>query len=273
MKLSTSTSSVDLLNPESAFDLASTVKLDGVEVMVTPARNSQSANYLNDMIQKYQVPATSIHAPTLLLCKFVWSTNARVKLLKSAELAAQIGATKVVVHPPFKTSSYSKEFIETANRIQNDLGVTIAIENMFPWKVRGKEIEIYGPSWDETVEKAHSLTMDFSHAAASSLDILSYVKQYHKKLQVMHLCDGSDRQNVKGDPIMDEHLLPGQGTMPIKEVYEFLQQVGWDGDTTIEINARKMKSFDEKIATHFEIKDFFKSIIAPQPAPALLTSR
>lgn len=271
MKLSTSTSSVDLLNPESAFRLASLVGLDGLEVMITPAKNSQSASYLKDLVQRYQKPITSIHAPTLLLCKFVWSTSAKAKLVRSAEFAQEIGAPKVVVHPPFKTSSYSHEFIETANRLENETGVKIAIENMFPWKARGKQVEIYGPSWDETVKEANSLTMDFSHAAASSIDILSYAKEHYKKLEVVHFCDGSDRNNSKGDAIMDEHLLPGQGDMPIREVYEFLYSKGWDGDTTIEINTRKLKTFDEKVETHVQVKEFFDSLAA-QAAQTVVAS-
>lgn len=260
LKLSLSTSSVDVFNPEETFIFADRLGYDGVEVMVSPGSKTQSSYALNSYIDRYQVPVTSIHAPTLLLCKFVWGTSPAGKLERSVKFAQEVGASKVVVHPPVKWNSYAEKFIEFSNSLEEEHGIKVCVENMFPWKFRGKEKQIYGPSWGEATEKASSLTFDFSHAAASSIDVLDEVKRNYKKMQIIHLCDGSNREYQKGDAILDEHLIPGQGDMPIREVYEFLNSVGWDNDTTLEVNTRGSKTNDAREDILRESIDFFRGL-------------
>ena len=260
MKLSISTSSVNAFDPEHTFSAASRLGYDGVEVMVSPGTKTQSVSALKSYIDKYQVPVASIHAPTLLLCKFVWGTSPAGKLKRSVEFAQEVGAGKVVVHPPVKWNSYAKTFLSYANSLEEETGVKVCVENMFPWKLRGREKEIYGPSWGDTVEQASSLTFDFSHAAASSMNVLEQVKANYEKIQIIHLCDGSSRKYVKGDAIMDEHLVPGRGDMPIRPVFEFLNSVGWDNDTTLEVNTRNCKTTEQRDSMLRESIDFFKAL-------------
>lgn len=260
MKISLSTSSVNPLNVGVAFEAAKLLGYDGIELMVSPSKLTQNLGYIQHMISETGVAVTSVHAPTLILCKFVWGTSPEGKLIKSVDFAEKVGATSVVVHPPFRTSDYSHKFIEVANKLNRENTPDVAIENMFPWMVKGKEVQMYGPRWEETCEKADHLTFDFSHAALSDMDILDFFNKYHHKVRVIHFTDGSKRARMKGDAIKDEHLLPGKGEMPLREVYALLKEKDWTGDTVLEINTRKHKTIIDKIPALEHSLNYFHEI-------------
>jgi sugar phosphate isomerase/epimerase len=255
-----STSSVNPMKVESAFIAAAATGYEGIELMISPSKETQNLGYIKDLIQKYSIPVTSIHAPTLLLCKFVWGTNPGLKLKKSVEFAEQIGATSVVVHPPFKTNPYAHKFLANVNHLNNNSAVDVAVENMFPWTFKGRSKEIYGPSWEEAIKTAENLTFDFSHASLSGMDVMKFFTEHHQKVRVIHLTDGSTRTNSKADSIKDEHLIPGEGQMPIREVYQFLNEQNWLGDTVLEINTRQHAKLEDKLPALTTSRDFFTSI-------------
>lgn len=260
MKISLSTSSVNPLNVHVAFEAAQLLKYDGIELMVSPNKLTQDLQYMQKLVEKTGIPVTSIHAPTLLLCKFVWGTDAEQKLVKSVDFANKVGATSVVVHPPFKTNHYAQHFIDVANKLNRENRVDVAIENMFPWVIKGHEVEMYGPNWEETCERADNLTFDFSHAALSGMDVMKFFTKYHHKVRVIHFTDGSQRKKAKGDAIKDEHLLPGQGDMPLREVYALLKEKNWTGDTVLEINTRKQRTIVDKLPALQHSIDYFHEI-------------
>lgn len=261
--LSLSTSSVQPLQAEAAFRAASQLGYGGVELMIAPGKDIKDIGHIKNLIQKYQIPVTSVHAPTLILCTFVWGMHPGQKLNRSVEFAEEVGATSVVVHPPFKRTAYSSSFLEHVNQLNKDSFVDIAVENMFPWAVKNQSREMYGPSWEETSETVDHLTFDFSHASLSGMDVLDFFKKYHSKVRIIHLTDGKIRTKSKGDSIADEHLLPGQGDMPIREVYELLNAQGWKGETVLEINTRKHRSLEAKFPALQQSIDYFNQVANP----------
>ena len=96
-----STSSVFPEPTAAAFEMASTLGYDGIEVMVWTDAVSQDAGALRGLAEHYGVPVLSIHAPCLLVTQRVWSADPWERLRRSAELADTLGAPTVVVHPPF----------------------------------------------------------------------------------------------------------------------------------------------------------------------------
>lgn len=260
MKISLSTSSVNPLNVGVAFETAQLLGYDGIELMVSPSRLTQDLNYVKSLMEDTGIPVTSVHAPTLLLCKFVWGTSPEGKLVRSVDFANKLGANTVVVHPPFKTNHYAEHFIDVANKLNRNNPTDVAIENMFPWVMKGREVEMYGPSWAETCERADNLTFDFSHAALSGMDVMAFFNKYWEKVRVIHFTDGSQRNKTKGDSIKDEHMLPGEGDMPLREVYTLLKDKGWKGETILEINTRKHRSIVDKLPALQQSLEYFHEI-------------
>lgn len=263
IRVGMSTSCVYPLGVEEGFRLAKLAGYDGVEVMVTNDDVTQSADALRGLSKRYGIPILSIHAPVLLLTHFVWGRDPQVKLEKSAELAAAVGATTVVVHPPFRwQAGYAENFLRIVRQTAQASGVEIAVENMFPWKVRGKSLKAYSPGWDPVVMDCDSVTLDFSHAALSGRDALEMAQALGPRLRHVHLCDGSG--SLDEGKVFDEHLLPGYGSQPVTEVLEYLAESDWDGSVVAEVNTRKAKTEEERLHLLEETLAFGRNNIWPR---------
>lgn len=258
-----STSSVYPLGLDETFSLAASLGYDGVEVMVTRDKRTQSADELRHLEELYGVPVLSIHAPVLLLTHFVWGTDPKVKLEKSAELARDVGASTVVVHPPFRWQrSYATNFLSIAAELERRYGVDISVENMFPWKMRGKNVGAYLPGHDIRDFDCAHVTLDFSHAALSGHDAMEIAQSVGTRLSHIHLCDGTGI-GPEGK-VFDEHLLPGSGDQPVAAVIDMLARSGWSGQIIAEVNTRKARDERERVEMLRETLEFARRHTAVQ---------
>lgn len=241
-----STSAVYPLSTENAFRLSRLAGFDGVEVMVTNDEVTQDAAALLELSTRYEQKILSIHAPVLLLTHFVWGRDPRVKLERSAELARAVGATTVVVHPPFRwQAQYARDFLRIVRETATTYDVEIAVENMFPWKIARQNLKAYSPGTDPTTMDCDAMTLDFSHAALSGRDSLELAVAMGTKLRHVHLCDGSG--SMDEGRIFDEHLLPGYGGEPVAEVLQYLVSQDWEGSVVAEVNTRKARDEDGRL--------------------------
>jgi sugar phosphate isomerase/epimerase len=258
IRVGMSASCVYPLACEDGFRFASKAGYDGVEVMVTRESVTQSAAGIRQLTDTYEMPVLSIHAPVLLLTHFVWGRDPQVKLERSAELAANVGADTVVVHPPFRwQADYAERFLDIVRQTTANTGITIAVENMFPWKVRNSSMQAYAPGPDPRELDCDAITLDFSHAALSGHDSLELAKDYGERLRHVHLTDGSHADD--GNRIFDEHLLPGYGKQPVAEVLQHLAANDWKGHVVAEVNTRKAKTEAERLAMLVETLDFART--------------
>lgn len=234
-----SSASVYPLSVHDAFAVAQDLGYDGVEVMVTNNATSQNPNALNQLSQRYKQPIVSIHAPTLLLTQQVWGA-AWNKIEMSCRMARDVGCDTVVVHPPFRwQSNYAENFASGVREIAAMYQVHIAVENMYPWRVRGREAQAYLPHWDPVDQDYDDVTWDFSHAATAGVNSLEAVRSLGSKLRHVHLTDGSGSGR-------DEHLIPGYGTQRCAEVLQHLASNGFEGAVVAEISTRKARVAGER---------------------------
>lgn len=225
---------------EHAFRIARMAGFDSMEVMVTNDPVTQDAAKLREISERYSLPISAIHAPVLLLTTFVWGRDPQVKLEKSAELAAELDAATVVVHPPFRwQAGYAQNFERLVRQTAANTGVDIAVENMFPWTVRGRSVQAYAPSPEPLELDVDSMTLDFSHASLSGRDSLQMAIEMGARLKHIHLCDGAT--SAADGAVLDEHLLPGEGTQPVAETLQHLARTGWHGSVVAEVNVRQEK--------------------------------
>ena len=254
-----SSASVYPMTVHDAFSMAKDLGYDGLEVLVTGNAVSQSATALKALMDKYQLPIQSIHAPTLLLTQQVWG-SAWAKIERSVILAQAVGADVVVAHPPFRwQGSYAEEFAEGVQRINDTTSMKIAVENMYPWRARGREAKMYLPHWNPVPQGYEHVTWDFSHAAIASMDSRQALEDLGSRLRHVHLCDGLD--NGK-----DDHLAPGLGTQRVAESLHYLRDTGWTGVVAVEVSTRKAKTMQEKEAWLASSLEFARSHLAPVDA-------
>ncbi|AIY02675.1 hypothetical protein ART_3076 [Arthrobacter sp. PAMC 25486] len=234
-----STASVYPLSVHDGFAVAADLGYDGVEVLVTHNGDSQDASALNRLAERYEQPIVAIHAPTLLLTQQVWG-SAWNKIQRSAQMAVDVGADVVVVHPPFRwQNDYAETFAQGVRDISDAFGVRIAVENMYPWRVRGREALAYLPHWDPVPQDYADVTWDFSHAATADASSLKAVLALGERLRHIHLTDGTTSTK-------DQHLIPGHGTQECVEVLQHVAQNGFDGAVVAEISTRKAKGAGQR---------------------------
>ncbi len=232
-KVALSSASVYPLGVAATFDLADRLGYDGVEIMVWNDPVSQEGGALSRLIDHYQLPVVSIHAPTLLLTQRIWGTEPWDKVDHSLRLAAEVGADTVVLHPPFRWQrDYAAEFVDGVAQREEETGLQLAVENMFPWRARGREMQAYLPGWDPVdLDYAH-VTLDLSHTATAGSDAMAMRTGLGDRLAHVHLADGSGS-------FKDEHLVPGRGEQPCAQFLEDLADDGYDGSIVLEVGTRK----------------------------------
>jgi sugar phosphate isomerase/epimerase len=256
-----------------AFELAAALGYDGVEVMVWTDPVSQDPAALRALSERYSVPILAIHAPCLIITQRVWSPDGWVKLQKAQAAAEFLGAQTVVVHPPFRwQKDYSRDFRTGLAAMTNETEVAFAVENMFPLRVRGREVSAYQPTWNVSEPPAPvfgepdevpygAYTLDLSHAAVSRSDTLAMVTAMGSRLRHVHIADGTGINK-------DEHLVPGRGSQPCAEVLERLSDSDFRGHVIVEVNTRRALTRDQRTADLAESLAFCRlHLVAPQSVP------
>lgn len=254
-----SSSSIFSLPPQHVFAMAEDLGYDGVEIMITQNRWTHDPTKLDDLAQRHSMPIHSIHAPTLLFTQQVWG-SAWTKVARAADQARELGAEIVVVHPPFRwQGSYATDFADGIRDIMEATGVTIAVENMYPWRVSGQEIKMYLPHYDPIPQDYDHVTWDFSHAATAKMDSLRAIKLLGPRLAHVHLTDGAGSA-------ADEHLLPGYGNQRVVESLRYLAESDYDGAVCLEVSTRGQKYPGHREEMLAEALAFTRKHLARNPA-------
>jgi sugar phosphate isomerase/epimerase len=251
-----STASVYPESTAAAFEIAARLGYDGIEVMVWTDPVSQDPAALRRLSDYHGVPILAVHAPCLVITQRVWGTDPWVKLMRAKVAAERLGAQTVVVHPPFRWQrDYARQFSEGLARMSGETGVTFAVENMFPLRVRGREVSAYAPDWDPLLADHHHYTLDLSHTAVSRSDALEMLDAMGDRLAHVHMADGSGQ-------IRDEHLVPGRGSQPCAEVLDILARHGFTGAVVVEVNTRRATTRQEREADLAEALAFTRLNLA-----------
>jgi sugar phosphate isomerase/epimerase len=241
-RVSLSTASAYPLSCATTFEIAARLGYDGIEVMVWTDPVSQDPEALRRLSEHHGLPIVSLHAPTLLITQRVWGTDPWPKLRTSCEVAVAAGAGTVVVHPPFRWQrEYARGFAIGVAELESEFGVHVAVENMFPWRARGREIMAYLPHWDPVDQPYEHVTLDTSHTATAGVDPIAMADALGERMVHLHLADGSGSAK-------DEHLVPGRGNQPCAELLERLAAQGWGGNVVVEVSTRRAVDLAEREA-------------------------
>jgi sugar phosphate isomerase/epimerase len=208
---------------------------EGVEVMVTQDPFTQEAHLLNELAADHGLSVEAIHAPFLLVTRRVWGTEPTGKIYRAVHLAEEVGASLVVIHPPYRWQVRYQRWVETQLAgFSERTGVTVAIENMFPLRLRGDlGVRFHAEHDFEDLETYPAIVLDTSHAAVAGLDLGEAVRRYRGQIRHIHLSNNAG----KG---WDSHLPVDQeaGVLPLEEFLEDLMNDGYDGNVSLELDLR-----------------------------------
>ena len=257
-----STASVYPDRTPDAFEVAARLGYDGVEVMVTPDAVSQDVEVLRRLADYHSMPVLAVHAPCLLITQRVWGRDPWGKLVKAKDLAEQLGAGIVVVHPPFRWQrDYARDFGTGLARMQNETDVIFTVENMFPLRAGGAEVAPYAPTWNPVLMDYPHVTLDLSHTAVSGSDALAMADELGGRLAHVHLADGTGLAN------RDEHLVPGRGTQPCAPLLRKLAAEDYRGVVVLEVKTFRAATQEARLADLAEALEFTRAHLAGQDAP------
>jgi sugar phosphate isomerase/epimerase len=252
-----STSSVFPETTAAAFELASSLGYDGVEVMVGTDATSQDPDALKALVDHYEVPILSIHAPCLLVTQRVWGAEPWGKLQRAKDAAERLGADTVVVHPPFRWQrDYARNFVAGLERMESETSVRFAVENMYPWRAGPGAVGAYLPDWDVRNDDYPHTTLDMSHTSVSRSDALEMARDLGDRLAHVHLADGTGSNR-------DEHLIPGRGDQPVSDVLAHLASRGFSGTVIVEVSTRRAIDRDARVVDLAEALDFARRHLGP----------
>jgi sugar phosphate isomerase/epimerase len=160
------------------------------------------------------------------------------EVLESLEVAAELRALKVVLHPSIimglsvfvmdKARQYALKSLEATVEKANHLGLCLCIENMFP-----QSHSLVDPEdFVEIFEKFPTLklTLDTGHAHIQSKGdkkTLDFIEMFSDRIGHVHANDNFGRR--------DDHLPIGAGTIDFPKIMKALKAIGYDDTVTLEV--------------------------------------
>src|SRR5437588_11348881 len=178
-----------------AFRHTCSAGFDSVEVMVTQDPSTQESHLLAPLAEEFGLAVEAVHAPFLLVTRRVWGTEPTQKIYRAVHLAEEVGAALVVIHPPYRWQVRFRRWVEGhLAAFSARTGVTVAVENMFPIRLRTERgVRFHASQGLEDLERFPYLVLDTSHAAVSNLDIREAYRQYRDQIPHVHLSNNAGR--------------------------------------------------------------------------------
>jgi sugar phosphate isomerase/epimerase len=162
----------------------------------------------------------------------------RDEMRRSLDVAADLGAEKVVAHPPASgfMGAYAEDLVEplAAEGLAEMLdhaearGVSICLENMFPRYRLGVEPSFFAPLLESHPNLR--ITLDTGHAFIEGRRggrLMDFIKALGSRIGHLHVSDNNGRR--------DEHLPLGQGKIPFDRVARALRRDARIDTVTLEI--------------------------------------
>ena len=216
-----------------AFRAIADAGFDAVEVMVTQDPATQEADRLTALTAEFGLQVAAVHAPFLLVTRRVWGTDPVTKIDRAVHLAREVGASLVVVHPPYRwQAAYRRWIAERLRHVAGETGVDVAVENMFPLRLPGAaSMRFHAERTSDDGQGTPHLVLDTSHAAVSGVDIRQALARDRDRIRHVHLSNNAGRG-------WDSHLPVGRdGVLPVEGFLGDLTD-GYRGTVSLELDLR-----------------------------------
>lgn len=197
---------------------------------------------VRQLLDENHMTCNQAHAPLGLLkydSIFDTSNEGYLKLIRSIESAAIMGAENIVVHAlkvPANMDVFAcnLEFYKKLEPYCEKFGIRIAVENLF-WYDKNSECcrEILTPEQlkrmvGELGSKCFTVCLDVGHAAVTGYEPDELIRCFsNDTLQALHIQDNDYRK--------DRHTLPYTGSLDWKKIMQALKDIDYKGDFTFEI--------------------------------------
>ena len=160
------------------------------------------------------------------------------EVLNSLDVAAELGCTKVVLHPSYmlglsvfvieKAKAYALESLDAIVTKGNQLGLIICLENMFSGTHSPAEPDDFSEIF--AIFPKLKMTLDLGHAHIRDKDgkrAINFIKRFPNHISHIHVSDNLGKE--------DNHLPVGAGTVNFPEIVSAIKGIGYDDTITLEV--------------------------------------
>jgi sugar phosphate isomerase/epimerase len=206
---------------------------DGAELMVTQDPATQDADEVVPASEREGAPVPVVHGPFLLVTRRVFGTDLVAKARRSIELAGEVGAETMIVHPPFRWQrTFHDWLLAEGDEEAAAHGTRIGVENLYPVKVAGQPVRFHRYTRPEHLLPFRHVVLDTSHFGVAGVDV--NVARGLLRDRTIHLHVSDNRGQGR-----DSHAPLGHGVLPLGS---FLHRVGRDpapASITLELDCRR----------------------------------
>ncbi len=170
------------------------------------------------------------------------------EMFHSLEVAAELGAQKVVLHPGHigglgvfvaeTAMAHANKSLAAIIERAHELGLCVCLENMFP-KCRAF---VEPDDFVDIMQRFPDLklTLDTGHANIGSKNgrrILKFIKKFGRRIGHLHVSDNFGER--------DDHIPLGSGTIDFSKIVAALERCGYDDTATLEIFSEDRRALQE----------------------------
>lgn len=219
---------------EIAMDALAEAGFHDIELMVTRDPRTQVPEIPLQLAEERGLHIASVHGPFLVITKSVWGLDPIEKIKRGVEMCRAVRAEQMIVHPPYLWErAYAQWIAEDAEALEEETGVKVAIETMYPKWVAGRRVRAYRYLEPKALALAcHRVALDTSHLAVSREDIFDAFDILAPKLVHIHL------SNNNGDG-RDGHLEVEKGVLPLGRFLQHVRGAGYGGAISLELSVRR----------------------------------
>ena len=245
MELSLSTGCIYIYPLRSIFSIASESGFAGMELVVSPEVELRGGRYARRLAEDYGLAIFSLHPPIL---PFPGWSDYRTLIPRLIDLALEVGAEYVVLHPPNALSlaeGRGRSYVEALTDALQRMGgteVRIALENRAFFRSGDRryalgdlrELRAFADEFDLP------MVLDTSHAATSTYSLAEAYGIVADRLVNVHLSDLRPPPWPLDAPCLHtylkHHQIPGDGQLPLAAFLRRLASDGYCGSITMEIS-------------------------------------
>lgn len=216
-----------------AFGVIAEAGYDGAELMITQDPATQDPARVRAAAEKEGIPVTVVHGPFLLLTRRVFGADLVEKAKRSLDVAGEIGAGIMIVHPPLR---WQREFhhwlLDDAEEAADAAGATLAVENLYPIPMLGRTVRLHRYTEPEHLVPFRHLVLDTSHFGVAEVDIVEAWDLLADRATHLHVSDNRGHGR-------DSHAPLGHGNLPLGTFLARVGESSYAGGITLELDCRR----------------------------------
>jgi len=208
----------------------------GVEILCKPGHfeydNRAHVEEVEAVLDEWPEAIVTFHSPFYDVDPASPDPDARERavqeLMQALRVASLLRAEVMTVHARSRAEAYHwdadnlmtvQASLEELMRPADELGIRLAVENGYPPCLIARLLTLF-PALGACLDTGHA------HLAGQAVELM---RQLAARAFVVHLHDNAARD------LKDEHLVPGQGTIPWKELTEALRAGCFGGRLVMEV--------------------------------------